>query len=391
MATEPEPGRRRRAPLLLLLAALMLGLLGFALVLTRALARTPGTEGLLTGLAGGLFAGLLVAGAGAWTAMLLIERAEPQGHAAVGDALLADMAPLLAELEATRADLVRRANRRALWRVPVGAIGGLLFWATDPVGTPTDMILMMGFGAALGFAWAVAPLAERYRRLYKERVLPVLVARHGSVAWRPAIALDPALFREARLFRQAGAAAAEDELFGEWRGLPIRLMDLELHHGGGDDRVIDFRGLLIIVDLPRGLRGKTAVVAADAAPAAVSEWVHGRDDERVRIEDPEFEVRYQVYGEDQVAARALLTPAFVERFKALGARLGHGWPQLLMQDNRLHLFLPRLGSKLFEPPGFRKPAASRAALVALHQEIGAALAVVDSVIDLDQAARTRAQ
>jgi len=101
-----------------------------------------------------------------------------------------------------------------------------------------------------------------------------------------------------------------------------------------------------------------------------------------------FEKAYEVYGTDQVASRALLTPAFMERFLALGQRSGFQQPLALAQDNKLTIALPKAGGgNLFEPPGLRQPAASRQALLKLYGDIQAVLTAADAVIDLDQFSR----
>ena len=42
--------------------------------------------------------------------------------------------------------------------------------------------------------------------------------------------------------------------------------------------------------------------------------------ERIRLEDPEFQKMFEVYCDDQVTARYVLTPAFMERLKKLNER-----------------------------------------------------------------------
>jgi hypothetical protein len=78
----------------------------------------------------------------------------------------------------------------------------------------------------------------------------------------------------------------------------------------------------------------------------------------------------------------------MERFLALGARAGYMPPLALAQDNRLTIALPKAdGRNLFEPPSYRQPAASRAALLALYGDIQAVLLAADAIIDLDQFSR----
>jgi hypothetical protein len=106
--------------------------------------------------------------------------------------------------------------------------------------------------------------------------------------------------------------------------------------------------------------------------------------ERVLLEHPEFVRRYEVYSSDQIEARALLTPAFMERFTALAASSGFALPGALAEGNRLVVALPKsMGTRdLFEPPAYWKPAGGRA-LVGLERDIRAVLDVADTVVALD--------
>lgn len=390
--TSAADGRRSKAALLLAgfgVAAVAM----FLLVLVASLRRAPGLSGLLSGVFLGLFAALLVAGIGAWMAMAIVTPktvlpAEPANMAQIEGSL----APVLAALEATRVDMVRQIKARQVSRIPLGAGAGLLFWIFTQFGKDPssifDLFLFVGAGGFGGHVWASYKLSERYRRLYKERVLPQLAAQFGALSYRPAVMPDMGVLQEQYIFRDYDRVVAEDELFGTYRGLALSIVDLRLTKEAGESRQTIFDGLLTRIDLPRPLKGTTAVVADEGlfGNFRARMGAHGR--ERVRIEDPRFEQVYEVYGTDQIASRALLTPAFMERFLALNSLLGFGRPLALAQDNRLLIALPRAGAgRLFEPPNYREPAANRDALSKLYHDIRTVLDAADAVIDLDQAAR----
>lgn len=365
----------------------------FILVVIASVHRSPGWDGLLSGIVLGLFVALLVAAGGAWTAMALVTpKAAPPAEPANMAQIEASVAPVLAELEATRIDVARQVKTRAVSRVPLGVGAGLLFWiftrfGKEPSGV-YDLILFTGASGFAGYVWASNKLSERYRNLYKQRVLPLLAAQFGAISYRPAVVLDMGALHDERIFPDYDSVTAEDELFGTYRGLAVNIVELRLTEGSGDNRRTSFDGLLTRIELPRKLSGTTAIVADKGTVGNVRERIGMRGRERVHLEDPRFEAVYEVYGTDQIAARALLTPAFMERLLALAARSGYGRPLALAQDNRLLLALPKDGSgRLFEPPGYRQPAASRDVLIKLYDDIRAVLDAIDAVIDLDQGAR----
>lgn len=170
--------------------------------------------------------------------------------------------------------------------------------------------------------------------------------------------------------------------------MSLSIVELKLTKGSGKNERTVFHGLTAAVTLPRGLSGTTVVVPDRGMFGNLAERLRGGPCEPVRLEDPAFEKAYEVYGSDQVSARALLTPAFMERFMALAGSGHFGAPAALVQDNRLLMALEaRAGRDLFEPPSYRKPAAGREALIQLHDDIATVLKAADAVIDLDQAAR----
>ncbi len=382
---------RRGLARTVLLAALGAGALVFLMVLAASVRQTPGVGGVLTGIVTGLFAGLLVAGAGAWGAMRLVARPAAVPDTAIGGELVQTLAQVLGEIEAMRIDMVRQATARARWRIPLCVVGVLLLWLVgrlgDDPGDFVDLLQLLAFGALVGWGWAEFAIRDQYRRLYRDRVLPLLAARFGAINYRQSTLPDLGKLTAEHVFGDCDSVVSENEFVGTHRGLPIDIVDLTLTKGSGDDVRQIFTGLLVTVELPRALRGTTAVIADGDMFSEARDWMTGNSRARVRIEDPEFEKAYQVYGTDQIAARALLTPAFIERFRALAALSWAGQPLALVADNRLTLAIPRIGHSLFEPPSFREPAASRAALATLYNDIVEVFATVDTVIDLDQAAR----
>jgi hypothetical protein len=142
--------------------------------------------------------------------------------------------------------------------------------------------------------------------------------------------------------------------------------------------------------LPRSLTGTTIIAGEKDYFTAITARAPGDGLRRVRLENPGFERRFTVHGSDPIEARALLTPAFMERFLALGDGDAAGRPGAWAEGNRLIVALPkRNNANLFEPPSFWKPVEGNA-LVRLHDDIAAVLRMADAVIELDFWARGRA-
>lgn len=377
-------------------AAAGLALATCVVVLALSYGRSPDLAGVLTGAVAGIFSALIVLAGIFWGAMGLIARppaARPIDPVAAAE-IEALLAPGLAALEQTRRDLLMQMVARAVPRVPLGmAVGFILELLSQWDAEASDVfrfLFMIAMGGLLGAVWAAYDPSETYRKLYKAKVLPALTSRFGALTFREAAPVDVAALRRFDLFEAFDAVDAEDEIAGSYRDRPLRIVELQLSSGAGEDRRFAFDGLLIELVLARNLLGTTVIAVDRGLPEAMRGFLLSRQADarlqRVRLEDPEFERIYEVYGTDQVEARALLHPAFMVRLLDLSKLTAFGVPRAFAEGNRFTIFLPKTGPKnLFEPPTFMKPAADRQALAELCRDIQAVLALSDAVIALDGA------
>lgn len=392
---DPDKAKRiGRARMALLGFGALAVLLCFGAIVS-AVVKTPTLGGIAGGVFSGLFAALATMGVGAWAAMALIKppRVAPVVDMAAGNALQASAADVLDEMEAARRDTVQQVKARAMLRVPLCAAGGVALWIVGLFNAPGDtdlfeLVAMVIFGLIVGYFWASLKLSSAYARLYKDKVLPRLAAAFGDITYRAAVGPDMALLKAEKVFRDYDSVTADDQLVGTHRGLPVTITEVKLEKKAGKNTRTIFDGLIVEVELPKSLTGVTAVVADGGAFGNFADRMTASGRQRVKLEDPVFERVYETYGTDQVSARALLNPAFMERLLKLGERPGYARPLALAVDNRLTMALPKTtGRNLFEPPSYSKPAASREVLVQLRDDIQAVLDVTDAVIALDAPGR----
>jgi hypothetical protein len=106
----------------------------------------------------------------------------------------------------------------------------------------------------------------------------------------------------------------EDFFWGSRGTSDFSLYEATLTRGSGKNRRTVFRGQIFRVEFPRKFLG-TTVVLRDSGWLNAFECPKGL--EKVGLEDPHFEKIFQVFGDDQVEARAILTPTFMEHLVAL--------------------------------------------------------------------------
>jgi hypothetical protein len=116
---------------------------------------------------------------------------------------------------------------------------------------------------------------------------------------------------------------AFQDLFTGRRGeVDFALCEATLHRGSGKSRTLVFQGQIFRLTAPRR-RGSTTVVLRNSGWLNRFECPKGLS--AVGLEDPVFNKSFCVFGSDQVEAREILTPAFMQRLNELEAayRGGH--------------------------------------------------------------------
>lgn len=295
----------------------------------------------------------------------------------------AAVAPNLAALDALRRDTISEIDLRLMILMPLAVIAGIVFGTMGPKGNPFTAAWFAAIGLSLAWFFAYSGPQMAFRKAYKSRIIPHLAARFGDLAYRHPKAPDLSRLSKLGLIPGFFRSTVEDEIFGQYRGVPIRILEAKLESGGKNNTVL-FNGLIVQIDCPGRFTG-TTLVTKDIGVGAAQDVFGPSGLQRVRLEDPRFEDRYQVYGNDQIGARALLTPAIMERVMDLDAHAKDKPAQLLAEPGALWVTIPKHKDEdLFEPPPLSQPITSAGEmLTALSHDIGSVLAFVDAVLALD--------
>ncbi len=147
----------------------------------------------------------------------------------------------------------------------------------------------------------------------KSKLLTALLSIFGKfyILDKPILTLQE--IKQYKLFPNTSEITNDDIIVGSYQTLEVGIQESKLTHesGSGKNRhtVTDFKGIFVKVKIPKNFQGTTVVRAerkGNSAPKGL---------EKVRLEDPEFEKIFNVYSDDQIEARYLLTTAFMERLK----------------------------------------------------------------------------
>lgn len=306
------------------------------------------------------------------------------------DAAPQPVSPLAAEvalLEALRGKLAAEARRRTILFVPLGlAAALLLYWLMigsggSSKGSPfVALVIFLVIGGGGAWIWAVGGPGGRYRKAFKESLIPRLLAAHGELTH--SFGMKPDLNRAVALglLPAYEDIDADDGFAGRYRGRPITISEIAVTRKAGKSTETLFQGLYVEIGVSAPFRGTTILRDREGRQP-------GNGLQRLRLEDPVFEEIYATWSSDQVEGRAVLTPAVMERLLVMADGKSFLPPLFLISGDRMVFALPAIvPGALFEPPGLETHVAAQQ-LASLEADFARVFALADAMIDMHVAVR----
>jgi hypothetical protein len=294
--------------------------------------------------------------------------------------------PTLLARESERKSKVKKAITAAIGCALAGFI--IAFIVYTKTQSPKPMIFISIGGLMLGAGVSYAVL----HKLKGETKLHLMGSICKFVGWEYSATADHphdlTVWRENDLVPKFDREKYEDQMFGNAHGADFMLREahLEVKKRGskGETRwVTVFRGILMEIDFHRKFEGRT-VVLRDAG------WFNRKKKsgmKRVGLVDPKFEKAFEAYGTDQVEARYLLTPDFMQRLVDLETKFCGKKARFGFIGGKLYIGIE--APNQFEAGSMFKPLIDTSRTTKILGEIGAIFDVVDGVLKPQKATSIR--
>jgi hypothetical protein len=310
-----------------------------------------------------------------------------------------ELKPWLALREAEYKLMVQRGRKFAVITLGIGLVVVLIIALSTRLELP---LILGGLALAVGFAviaWAAGSsgVAELSTQI-KHEVLNKLADTFGlTYAAQPA---NPIRFDR---FKQLGLLPSDSRRsFGDHFSGHSHDTDYEFYEAHLEQRhtrtvttkngtrtevyyVTVFHGALIRINFPRKVEGIT-LITRDAGwfnGLSGGQRIDGRKLERIGLVDPKFEDIFEVYGDDQVMARYMLTPSFMERLLALETAMAGTQLTAAFDANTGagELLIATQTGNQFETAGGLNPIPDRETIERIINEIRLITRLVDTVVE----------
>lgn len=279
----------------------------------------------------------------------------PQDFTGFETTYLRDIRPGLLAKEAQRE---KAADRARQWRWY--SIGGCILLSVGALAVGIPQLIILALVVAGGL-WAYGHSDLNKIQKEAKTLLVEPIAREFDLTFIHQCGAQQLVhtLRDMRLLPSWDRSKFEDRIEGRRNGTDFEFFEAHLEekrtthtkNGTRTTWVTVFRGQCLRFDFHKTFYGKTRIVR-DAG------WFNAfgtmfSDMDRARLEDPEFEKKFEVYTSDQVEARFLLTPDVMQRLLNLEEAFRGAKLRCAFEDGQLFMALE--GGDMFEPGSMFTP------------------------------------
>ncbi len=207
-------------------------------------------------------------------------------------------------------------------------------------------------------------LISDYRSEFKTKIIkPLILELDNSFRYIPKMYIDEELFKRSQLFSKPDRYYGNDLVKGNIDGVNLTFSDLHAQKEHRDSKgkrsySTIFQGLFLVSDFNKQFHGHT-VVLPDTAQSTFGDLIGSflqsknfmRSGELIKMDSPEFEKEFVVYGSDQVEARYILTHTLMEKILHYKKHSGH--PVYVSFKGKNIFMAIEYNKDLFEPSVFR--------------------------------------
>jgi hypothetical protein len=297
------------------------------------------------------------------------------------DRFTSEVEPELSSREDARKEAVAHQKQFLIYAVVAALVlagAGFVFFQS---GAGVALGGVAGFGL---YAMGSSKIKELARETKNVLVQPIAREFGMEFVVSPGPLPDIQRYRELGLVPGWDRAAYEDQLTGRRGDAPFAMFEAHLEEkrqtsdGRGRTRttwVTVFRGQCLVVHFPKPFTGVTKVFRDGGLFNAFMKLANREP--KVRLEDPVFEKAFEVFSTDQVEARYLLTPDFMERLLALERTFAGSKLRCAFSGGEMLLCVE--GKNLFEPGDMNRPMADLSRVREILQDFAAVFLLIDAM------------
>ena len=236
--------------------------------------------------------------------------------------------PLVRKFENSRQDAVKKFKKRLIGAIILTPI--VLFLSfyipfividLDPETIWGDIFVWWFIGFVGGVATFVYSSIGNYKGSIKQEIFPRIISFLGEYSFDAEIENQMKRFESSQIVPRYQKETSEDRTTGTYKGVNIEFFETILKRRKWTSKTRShktiFDGVVISLSVKKPFEGQTIIMRDRGMFGNFLKSKFATSLEKAGLEDPKFEDIFEVFTNDQVEARYLLTTSFMERLLEL--------------------------------------------------------------------------
>ena len=158
--------------------------------------------------------------------------------------------------------------------------------------------------------WAL--IKKSFEHSIKEKIMPTVCQCFGNMSWSHSEYYEGKTFSTSGVIPNYSSDSYDDIFEGSYKDVNIEIVESDFTIGSGKNRRTVFDGVIVKLKMNKKFVSHTVIKPDSLFHASVLPNL-----KRTELEDPEFNKKFDVFTNDPIDARYLITPTFMERLKNL--------------------------------------------------------------------------
>lgn len=150
------------------------------------------------------------------------------------------------------------------------------------------------------------------KKIKTDTIMPLVCKCFENLSWGSAYASAGFIIKPSRIIQDYDSYSCDDVFEGQHHNVNFEIIETSCTKGSGKNSRTVFKGVVVKLDMNKNFTGHTII-----RPAALLHQDIPRILKRTKLEDVKFEKRFNVFTDDEVEARYLITPSFMERLNEM--------------------------------------------------------------------------
>ncbi len=241
-------------------------------------------------------------------------------------------------------------------------------------------------------------LKKDFEKTLKKKVMPVICSCFGNITWTDIPPnIDADVYKRINLIPDYNTIKSDDCFTGHYHNTDYVIEEFKAREGSSSNNIfindlieglfalysgdynerLVFKGAVVTVKMHKSFNGKTIIMSDSKFHHSPSKDLH-----HTELEDIEFEKRFDVYTDDDVEARYLITPSLMERLNNMKLAFNAETISVAFNNAKIYIAL-HTGKDLFSIGSLKKQVCDYEQFKTMFEEIYSIVRLID-YFKLDQ-------